>query len=332
MRAWAFSSPGPLESTLQLRDNAPKPAPPGEDQVMVSVTVCALNPADYKVNELGFVARAMVSYPKTAGMDLYGRVLSVGSAIRDIKVGDQVLGRANPMAQFGAMSEEVVLERKHVAVIDDQDCNVAQAAGLPTAALTAYQTTAPYVKPGDKIFINGGSGGVGTLGIQIGKILGCHVIVSCSTAKRALCEELGADEIIDYKTTDVIQELKRKGRQFSLIVDNVGNSPSKLFSESNHYLRDGCPYVFVGGKLSFATVKNLLLARTLPKFMGGATGRFVTFITKDLQEDLETVAEYLSQGKLRVIVDRVFEFEEGKAAMQYLKKGSSSGKVVVRVE
>lgn len=225
MRAWMYSSPGPIESTLGLIEDAPKPASPGKDQVLVSVTACALNPADYKVSELGFIARALVSFPKTVGMDLCGRVISVGSDVEDIKPGNQVLGRANPMAKFGTMSEQIVLERKHIAVIEDDDFDFAQAAGLPTAALTAYQTIAPYVKPGDKIFVNGGSGGVGTLDIQVAKILGCHVTVSCSTAKVALCEDLGADEVIDYKITDVVQTLRKKGRQFSLIVDNVGNSP-----------------------------------------------------------------------------------------------------------
>ena len=331
MRAWVFSSPGTIESRLQLDNDAPKAASPGEDQVLVAVMACGLNPADYKVPELGLVARAIVGFPKTPGMDLCGRVVSVGSSVRDIKPEDLVLGRANPFSKFGALSEEVVLERKHVAVVDEQNYDLAQAAGLPTAALTAYQSIKPYVEPGDKIFVNGGSGGVGTLCIQVAKILGCHVTVSCSTGKVSLCRELGADDIIDYKTTDVVKELARKGRTFSLIVDNVGNNPSNLFSASNDYLKEGRPYVFVGGKVSFATVKNLFLARTLPKFMGGASGQFVTFMTKDTHEDLETVAGYLAQGKLCVIVDKVFEFDQAKAAMQYVKEGSSSGKVIVKV-
>lgn len=335
MRAWQYPAPGHLDTTLSLVSNARKPEPQevGNAQVLVQVISCGLNPADYKVQELGIIARAIVGFPKTVGMDLCGKVISTGNAVTDVQVGGHVLGRVNPQGKPGALCDYVVVDRAHVAVLapsEDPD----RAAALPTAALTAYQSIAPHVQEGrgDRIFINGGSGGVGTLGIQVAKLLGCHVSVSCSTAKVELCRDLGADEIIDYKTTNVTEKLKKDGHGFQLIVDNVGNSPADLFSAGNSYLREGCPYVFVGGKMSFTSVKNLILARLLPGSLGGAKGKLVIYITKTTQHDIELVSRWAAEGKLRVIVDKVFEFEEAKTAMQYVKKGSSSGKTVVRVQ
>lgn len=334
MKAWQYPAPGPIDSSLGLIDSASKPEPQhlGDAQLLVRVAACGLNPADYKIQEMGLVARAVLGYPKTVGMDLSGEVIAKGKAVADLQVGDRIVGRLNPMGKPGALSEYAVVDRANAAVLaPNQD--LVDAAGIPTAGLTAYQSIAPYVQEGrgDCVFINGGSGGVGTLSVQIAKILGCHVTVTCSTAKVDLVKELGADEIIDYKTTNVIDRLTKDGRKFHLIVDNVGNSPADLFSASNSYLDDGCPYVFVGGKMSFASVKNLLMARLLPRLLGGVNGRLVTYLTKDKQEDLELLSRWVAEGRLRVLIDKVFGFDEAKTAIQYVKKGSCSGKTVVKV-
>ncbi|KAG9253708.1 uncharacterized protein F5Z01DRAFT_622994 [Emericellopsis atlantica] len=330
MRAWRFGRPGQLEHTLILDTNVAKPAASSlkPQELLVKVSECGLNPADYKLNELGQVARLVLAYPKTVGMDFAGVVAAVGNQVNDVKVGSSVLGRASPLQGPGGLSEYVVAERSAVA---EYAPNVRDPAGLPTAGLTAYQTIAPYVSAGSKIFINGGSGGVGTMCVQIGKILGCHVTTSCSTGKMDLCKELGADVVIDYKKNSVVEKLQGAGLKFDLIVDNVGNNPSNLFSASNDYLKARAPYFFVGGNLSFSTVTKLLYAMLLPAFMGGARGRFRLFMTKNSQPDLEQLTAWLSDGKLKLIVDRRFPFEEAKSAMVYVKEDSPRGKVIVNV-
>ena len=351
MRAWRYTAPGSLDATLQLDNDAPHPTDhqqqPSDRQVLVKVLASGLNPADFKVQELplGFTLRALFSYPKTAGMDLCGSVTAVGKDISDLRVGDHVIGRLNPFLATGSLSEYVSMDREKIALVSvspssstSSTSSVTEAAGLPTVGLTAYQTIAPHVHPdrGDRVLINGGSGGVGTMCIQVAKLLGCHVTVTCSTAKVELCRDLGADKIIDYKEGKVVESLTREsqegqGRPYHLIVDNVGNAPADLFSSSNDYLSPGRPYIFVGGNISFATVKNLVFAATIPAFLGGVKGSFRTFITKDSQQDLDALAKWFEEGKIRVIVDKVFPFEEAKVAMQYVKQGSSRGKVVVKM-
>ncbi|KAK2938618.1 hypothetical protein FoTM2_001836 [Fusarium oxysporum f. sp. vasinfectum] len=129
-------------------------------------------------------------FPKTPGMDFGGRVVAIGPDILHIKTGDRVIGRMNPLNSAGSLSEYVVAAYDDIAVLPET-VPLDQAGVAATAALTAYQSIVPFVKKGDKVFINGGSGGTGTFGIQIAKALGCHVTVSCSTAKVSLCRDLG---------------------------------------------------------------------------------------------------------------------------------------------
>lgn len=331
MPAWQYASPGAIEATLKLIPNTPKPTTPiAADSILLQVTACGLNPADYKVQELGLIARAITAFPKTPGLDMSGKVISVGDAVSHIKVGAYVVGRIDPFKAPGALSHYLVVPAKNVAVLPE-GVDVVQAAGFPTGVLTAYQTIAPHVTAGsgEKIFINGGTGGTGIFGIQIAKILGCHVTVTCSTNKVELCRELGADEVIDYKTSNVTELLRKKGHIFSLIVDNVGNSPSDLFSSSRSYLGASRPYVFVGGNMSFSAVTNLIWSLVVPAFLGGVKGKFVTFMTKDDQEHLELLTKWLGEGKVKIIVDSTVGFDDAKGAMQHLKAGSITGKVIV---
>jgi len=337
MKAWQFRAPGSLEKTLTLYSDVPKPdqSSLGPDDLLIKVIACGLNPADYKVLELGIIARAIVAFPKTVGMDLSGEVIAVGSAVTDIQVGAKIAGRVNPLGAAGALSSFLTIPRSRVAVLTNPETDVVLASGLATTALTAYQSIAPYVEAGrgDRIFINGGSGGVGSCCIQIAKLLGCHVTVTCSTGKVDMCRELGADDIIDYKkTASVTAELKKRDREYVLIVDNVGDSPTDLFSSSRSYLGKGKPYVFVGGHVSFSSATNMLLAILVPTVLGGVRGRFQSFITSDTPDDLKTVTEWFAEGKLKILEEARYGFEEAKTAMVRLKAGGATGKIIVTSE
>lgn len=332
MRAWLCAAPGAVAKTLKLVDDAPRPSKTLQDgQILVQVVAAGINPADYKTLDLGFASRAITSFPKTPGMDLSGKVVEVAADVADTKPGDLIFARMDPLKKEGALSEYVVLARNSYATLPE-GCDMEEAGGAPTASLTAYQTIAPYVKPGDKIFINGGSGGVGTFGIQVAKALGCHVTVSCSTGKAESCKSLGADEIIDYKTSDVLTELNKKGQEFVLVVDNVGNSPPNLYASSHNFLVPDGKFVFVGGAVTFGSATSLTKSLFLPGFLGGGKRKFVPFMTKSVREDLQQIATWMGEGKVKVMMDSVFSFEETREAFEHLKKGSSSGKVVVRVE
>ncbi|KAK1985027.1 zinc-binding dehydrogenase [Colletotrichum cereale] len=342
MRRWQIASPGAFMKDLAL---ATVPAPAASalkpTQVLVRVVAAGINPADYKFPDLGLVARAMIPFPKGPGMDFSGRAVAVGSAIDDVKPGDAVLGRIDPMSAQGTLSEYVVADRDGVAALpgppgtgsdaDDADTHLERAAAVGTAALTAYQTIAPYVKAGDEVFINGGSGGTGTFGIQIAKALGCRVTVSCSTPKADLCRSLGADDVIDYRAADVVAALRARGRVFRLAVDNVGNAPPNLYKAADDFLLPDGHFKFVGGAVSLAQARSLVPSLLLPAFLGGARHKFEAFMTKNSHDDLAQIAAWMAEGKVRVVVDSTFDFEDAGKAYEKLKEGSAAGKIIVRV-
>ncbi|KAL6905155.1 hypothetical protein GGI43DRAFT_302199 [Trichoderma evansii] len=331
MRAWQIATPGPLEEVLKIVDSAEQPSVPlQQGQILVEVVSAGLNPADYKMVELGFASKAITSFPKTPGMDLSGRVVAVADDVADVKVKDAVLVRLDPKKAQGSLSQYVVADHHGYAVLP-ADFDLDLAAGAPTTALTAYQSIKPYVQNGSKVFINGGSGGAGTYGIQIAKALGCHVTASCSTAKRELCERLGADQIIDYKAGNIITQLKQKEVIFDLIVDNVGSSLPDLYQQSNHFLKPEGAFVLVGGSASLSSIKNVVKAKFLPSFLGGGKSKFITYLTKNDHDDLAQIAKWLGEGVIKTIIDSTFEFEEALEAYKHLKKGSSGGKIIVHV-
>ncbi|KAM0328796.1 hypothetical protein ACHAQA_005210 [Verticillium albo-atrum] len=331
MRRYEIDAPGPIGNTLKLVTTARPTEPLAKQEVLVEVIVTGINPADYKIPELGVLSKAKISYPISPGMDFAGRVLAVGDDVPDIKVGDNVFGRMDPLKTAGALSEYVISPYDGIAALP-KGVSLDQAGAAGTAALTAYQTIAPYVKAGDKVFINGGSGGTGTYGIQIAKAIGCHVTVSCSTSKAALCKDLGADEIIDYKTTNVTAKLRELGPIFSVVVDNVGNSPPDLFSASDAILLPDGHYKFVGGHFSLQMAANLASGVLLPKFLGGVNHKFEAYMTKNSHEDLAQLATWMGEGKLKTIVDSAYGFEQVPEAFENLKKGSAAGKIVVHVK
>lgn len=330
IQVWRVDGPGPLAEKLKLV-KVPRPTEPvGKKKVLVEVVAASINPADYKIPGLGQVSRAMVAYPKTPGMDFSGRVLAIGDDVPDVKVGDHVFGQMNPMTAAGSLAEYVVAPYEGLVTLP-KDVSLPQAGAAPTTALTAYQTIVPYVKAGDKVFINGGYGGTGTFGIQIAKAVGCHVTVTCSTAKASLCQELGADEIIDYKTTDVVAKLREQGKVFAVVVDNVGNSPPNLYAASDAFLLPKGHFKFVGGAVNFATARSLLPSALLPSFLGGAKHRLEAFITRASHDDLRQIGQWMSEGKVRTVVDSEYSFDQVPDAYRRLKEGSSAGKIVVHV-
>jgi NADPH:quinone reductase-like Zn-dependent oxidoreductase len=182
MRAWQWSAcSNGLEKALQLISSAPLPTirrllGPGE--CLVQVHAAALNPVDYKLAELPIVGRMAIRKPATPGLDFSGRVVEVGANC-DLVVGQMVFGKLEPKEQFGTMGEYIIGSKAGTVPLPD-GVSAEHAATLGVCGLVTYQCLALNVKPKDKVFINGGSGGTGTFAIQIAKALGCHVTTTCS--------------------------------------------------------------------------------------------------------------------------------------------------------
>lgn len=330
MKAMQFSSvSGGLEHHLKLNPAATPPSSElSADQIYVELISMALNAFDYKLPEIPFLGGWMVNKPASPGVDYCGRVVLAGSNAA-LKPGEIVFGRLDAPTKFGTLGQYITAPRAGAAPVPTGiDPDHAAAAGM--AALAAYQCIVPNVKSGDRIFINGGSGGAGVFGIQIAKVKGCRVTTSCSTANVELCRQLGADEVIDYKTSDVSQELKAKGPVFSLVVDNVG-APDDLYAAANDYLKVDGKFIQVGAAMSLSGVWKFLSRMTRPAILGGGKRKFEFFHGENREKDFAQIAQWMQEGKVKAILDSTYEFEDAAEAYKKLKTGRARGKIVVHV-
>lgn len=307
---------------------APPPAKLSADQVFIEVISMSLNPVDYKLPEAPLVGGLAVSKPASPGIDYCGKVLSTGSKV-DLKPGQIVFGRLDKPMKFGALAECLVAKSNGAVPLPD-GIDPDHAAAVGTAGLTAYQCIIPFAKAGDKILINGGSGGTGTFGIQFAKAIGCHVTTTCSTPNVQLCKDLGADEVIDYKTSDVTKDLQAKGQVFSLVVDNVG-TPHDLYFASHNFLQEGGRFIQVGAAISLSAFYTILGRMLWPTFLGGGKRPFQLLAVTNKYDDFVQMGQWMKEGKVRAVIDTAFEFDDGPKAYEKLRTGRAKGKIVVHV-
>ncbi|KAK0641883.1 zinc-binding dehydrogenase-domain-containing protein, partial [Cercophora newfieldiana] len=169
------------------------------------------------------------------------------------------------------------------------------------------------------------------MAIQVAKVLGCHVTVSCSPGKKELCERLGADEIIDYTQGKLVEELKKKGKVFALVVDNAF-SPLDLYTAANEFLIPGRRFVQVGAGFSRAMIGGIMSRAMVPRILGGGRNPYEIFMIKNDRKASEQLARWVAEGKLEVVIEQAYEFEQAREAFEKLKSGRCFGKLVVRVE
>jgi NADPH:quinone reductase-like Zn-dependent oxidoreductase len=329
MRAWQFSSTkGGLEKNLELNNIAlPKPK---ATQHLVQIIAVALNPVDYKPAEIPIIGHLIVPNPATPGLDFAGRIV-IPATDSPFKAGDLVFGVAGTGSPIigGALAEYALVGRSRVVAIPN-GVDPVDAATLGVAGLTAYQSIIPKVKNGDRIFINGGSGGTGCFGIQFAKAAGCHVTTSCSTPNIELCKSLGADAVIDYTQTDLIGALTATSQKFDHAVDNVGKD-SQLFFRCHEFLKPDGVLVGVGGEPSWQGLKDTIKRKILPGFLGGMKGKSEGFWPLPKPEDLAQAVEWMREGKVKAVIDSKFAFEDTPNSFVKLKTGRAKGKIVVSV-
>jgi NADPH:quinone reductase-like Zn-dependent oxidoreductase len=331
MKAWLYSSvSGGLENNLfQAASGTPKPRIT-DDQILVEVFSSALNPADYKVPELGLAVRPMISFPAIPGIDFCGRVAQTGNKVDSYRIGEWVFGSYSGSLGRGTLAQYVGVGKDMLTSMPE-GVKVDHAASIGAAGLTAYQALKDNVKEGDKVFINGGSGGTGVWTIQIAKQLGCHVTTSCSAANVELCKSLGADEVLDYKKEDILKQLEKKGPIYHLSVDNVGD-PANLYQQSHLFLSPPGKFVQVGLGLGFGAFRQLTSNLILPGFLGGGKRKYQVLVAKPNSEDFRQLGQWVQEGKIKAVIDETYEWEDTPKAFEKLKTGRAKGKIVVRVQ
>lgn len=327
MKAWLYTYTTPtLEKNLTLTPSARTPFTPLQStKVLVQVLSASINPADYKVPEMGPVAKALITTPASPGMDFAGRVAATGPEVTDFEPGQLVYGTLGMPGEFGSLGEYVVVGTGNIVPLP-KGVEPDQGATVGVAAQTAYQSLVGYVSSGDKVFVNGGSGGCGIFVIQMAKVLGCHVTTTCSSRNVQLCKDLGADQVVDYSAQDVLGVLKSQGQVYDHVVDHIG-LPSNLYSESDAFLRPGKAFVQVGA-VSMMTFTSRLLR---PGLLGGGKRKYVILMLKNNKQHLAQIGEWMAQGKVRAKIDSTYEFDDAVEAFEKLRTGRARGKIIVHV-
>ncbi len=301
----------------------PKPIP-GEHQVLVKVHAASLNPLDWHdVEGTPYLVRLDAGFgrPKDPrlGVDFAGTVEAAGEHVTRFKPGDEVFG-----ARSGALADYVLVNEERAITHKPSNITFEQAAAVPVAAITALQALRDggQLKAGQRVLINGASGGVGTFAVQIAKVLGADVTGVCSTKNVALVRSIGADHVIDYTREDFTQGAQR----YDLILDNV---ETHSLSEYKRALTPAGTYVMVGSTTPYKWFG--FLAKPIA---GWATSPFtrqkIKLILADIhQKDLDQLAQWLQSGTVVPVIDRTFKLQESAEALRYLERGHAKGKVVL---
>ncbi len=321
MKAIVYSEYGPPEVLHLAEVDKPVPA---DDEVLVRVCAASVNAADWRMMRADpFLVRlyAGLLSPKKVpvlGADIAGRVETVGKNVRQFKPGDEVFGDVFASG-FGGFAEYKCVHEYELA---PKPANISfeEAAAVPLAALTALHglRDSGLVQAGQKVLINGASGGVGTFAVQLAKHFGAEVTAVCSTQKAELARSLGADHVIDYTQED----FTRSGRQYDLILAVSG------FHSIFDYRRALSPrgrYAMIGGK-----ARQLFQALLLGPWLSMAGERKMVVVTsKPNQKDLLFLKELLESGKIKAVIDRRYALGDVPEAIRYVELGHTSGKVVI---
>ncbi|WP_115559623.1 NADP-dependent oxidoreductase [Xanthomonas arboricola] len=303
------------------------------NDVLIKVSAASLNPLDAKVRDGEFKMLLPFKTPFVLGNDVAGVVTQVGTAVRDFAVGDAVFAKIEP-GRIGTLAEFVAIDAAVVAH-KPASLSMEQAASFPLVGLTAWQALVETaaLKPGQKVLIHAGSGGVGTIAIQLAKHLGAYVAATTSTANVELVKSLGADLVIDYKR----QDFQALVRDYDVVLHSL-DTPTLL--KSLQLLKPGGVLISLTGPPTPAFAQQLGLAFPLRlvmrllsrKVRAEARQRQVSYTFLFMRGDgpqLRTLAGLLDSGVLRPVIDTVYPLARAQEALAQVDSGRVKGKVVV---
>ena len=327
MKAIRYYRYGPPE-VLELRD-VDMPAV-GDGDVLVRVKAASVNPLDWHfMRGAPYLVRLMagLSRPKPSqtmlGADMAGSVEAVGKSVTGFSPGDEVFGG---LEERGTLAEYISVPVGAVVLEKPAGLTFEQAAAVPVAAFTALQALRGKgrVQPGQKVLVNGASGGVGTFAVQIAKALGAEVTGVCSTANVELVASIGADQVVDYTREDFTTA---RGR-YDLLIDIAGN---RSLAETRRVLVPKGVLVVVGGPNKGRWIGPFGRTVTMLVQSPAVSQRTVSFLAHQNRDDLAVLRELLDAGRVTPVIDRTYRLNEVAEAIRYLETGHARGKVVITV-
>jgi NADPH:quinone reductase-like Zn-dependent oxidoreductase len=297
-----------------------------DDQLLIRVHAAALNPLDWHfMRGTPYLVRLTSGFGRPEnprlGVDFSGTVEAVGRNVQRFKPGDEVFG-----GKRGAFAEYLSVREDAGLALKPANVSFEQAAAVPIAGITALQALRDqgHARAGQKVLINGASGGVGTFAVQIAKAYGAEVTGVCSTRNLELVRSIGADHVIDYTRED----FTRGSQRYDLIVDTVGNHP---LLELRRVLTPDGIFVGVGGESKdnwIGPMSRIVDASLLAPFVKQKLAMFLADLNA---ADLARLADLMRDGKVKSVIDRSYSLDQIAEAMRYLEKGHARGKVILNV-
>ena len=311
---------------LQLRD-IEKPTP-ADNELLVRVRAASVNPVDGHLIRGAWPMRPIAGLRKPRrtrfGTDFAGVVEAVGKSVTDFKSGDEVFGAAK-----GAVADYICVKADRGIVSKPSNITFEQAGSVAIAGLTALQGLRDKgrIQAGQKVLVNGASGGVGTFAVQIAKAYGADVTGVCSTRNVDLVKSIGVDHVIDYTKEDFTKTYQH----YDMLYDLVGNHS---FSDRRQILKPNgiCVIGGMGGAGLHPESWGRLFGNFWAMFLSSFTSqKFPTYIAKLTKDDLNVLRDLMESGKVSPVIDRTYKLSETQAALRYLEEGHARGKVVITI-
>lgn len=307
-----------------------------DDEVLIEVHAAALNVLDSKIKNGEFKLVLPYQLPLILGHDVAGKVVQVGSKVRHFKVGDEVYSRPDDF-HVGAFAEFIAIKEDFVA-IKPKSITMEEAASIPLVGLTAWQALIEKanLKKGQKVFIQAGSGGVGTIAIQLAKHIGAYVATTTSSENIDWVKKLGADVVINYKQDNFENVL----RDYDVVLNS---QDARTLVKSLNVLRHGGKLISISGPPDpnfanqikapwYVKFVTYLLSFGIKKKAQLKNVDYSFLFMKANGEQLRQIGKLIDSGEIRPVVDRVFPFTSIGDALKYLDTGRAKGKIVVKIK
>lgn len=308
----------------------------GKKDLLVKVIAASINPIDLKTKDGKMKLLLHYKMPLTLGSDFAGIVVARGEQVKKFQVGDAVYGRVQKN-RIGTFAEYIAVDVKDVA-LKPKNLTFAKASSIPLVALTSYQALHEVmkIKPQDKILIQAGSGGIGTLAIQLAKLAGAYVATTTSEKNRALVKSLGADEVIDYRSENFAEKLK----DYDFVFDTMGGD---ILKDAFKIVKPGGKVVTLSGTPNYAFAKNYNLSLWKQIALGIASYPITKLAKKtDVSYDflfmrpdgnqLAALTKLIEAKQLQPIIDSVISLAEIQKAVDNLASGRAKGKIILAVD
>ena len=302
---------------VEINPTAPSLNDPSEGMVLVRVKAAGVNPSDWKLREGFFKQMVPLQFPATLGMDFSGVVEKVGEGVAsDLKQGEEVYGQTGVMAGGSGAFAEMALAKADKISHKPKTLSHEQAAGLPTVGVSAWQALIETMElgKGQKILIHGGAGGIGSISIQLANHLGAHVATTVSTDDTEFVKDLGASELVDYKTQKFEDVLPH---DYDAVFDTVGG---ETYTRSFKILKRD------------RGVLVSMLEQPVQELMDQFGVKAAFLFSQANRERLTKLAEWVDQNNIRVNVERIFPLDETHAALDYQRDVHPRGKIVLAMQ